>query len=198
MKRAFTLVELLIVITIIGILVVALLPRLTGGRDKARDAARLSHLFQISTGIENIANDYLEGTYPRGENNGALCIQREDVEEVMSNYLSTLPKEPLLNNKWSGSTCNGGTASMDVFGDPASIPLPNEGYDYIPTLNGFLMVAKLENNNTTGEFIYDEASLATELATNDPITQSTQDILSALTPCENTNDCSSTIFVVPR
>ena len=39
-KKAFTLVEMLIVVVIIGILAAALIPRLTGAQSKARDAAR--------------------------------------------------------------------------------------------------------------------------------------------------------------
>ncbi|KKR25748.1 MAG: hypothetical protein UT55_C0031G0009, partial [Candidatus Peregrinibacteria bacterium GW2011_GWE2_39_6] len=39
-KKSFTLIELLIVITIIGILAVALVPRIMGGAPRARDVKR--------------------------------------------------------------------------------------------------------------------------------------------------------------
>jgi general secretion pathway protein G len=47
----FTLVEMLIVIVIIGILAAALIPRLTGAQDQARDTARLADLNQIGTAL---------------------------------------------------------------------------------------------------------------------------------------------------
>ncbi|MBQ9554473.1 type II secretion system protein [bacterium] len=46
-KKAFTLVEMLIVVVIIGILSSALLPRLQGAQSAARDAARKSDLSQL-------------------------------------------------------------------------------------------------------------------------------------------------------
>ncbi len=61
-RQAFTLIELLIVIAIIGILAVALLPTITGGPLKARDAARVSAVNQIVTALENVVLE--GGAYP--------------------------------------------------------------------------------------------------------------------------------------
>ena len=47
--KAFTLIELLIVIVIIGILAVALIPRLTGAQATSRDTARKATLQQAAT-----------------------------------------------------------------------------------------------------------------------------------------------------
>jgi|GEM_PF-1182717 len=47
--KAFTLIELLIVIVIIGILAVALFPRLTGSQATARDTAKKATLQQVAT-----------------------------------------------------------------------------------------------------------------------------------------------------
>jgi general secretion pathway protein G len=51
MKKAFTLVEMLIVIVIIGILAAALIPRLTGVQSRARDVARVGDAQQIASAL---------------------------------------------------------------------------------------------------------------------------------------------------
>lgn len=61
--KSFTLIELLIVIVIIGILAVALIPRLTGAQGMARDKARIADMKQIQTALEFYASEH-GGKYP--------------------------------------------------------------------------------------------------------------------------------------
>lgn len=64
LEHGFTLVELLIVITIIGILAAILLANFVGVRQRARDAQRKSDLRQVQSALELYRSD--NGTYPAG------------------------------------------------------------------------------------------------------------------------------------
>lgn len=64
--KAFTLVEMLIVIVIIGILIAALLPRMQAAQGRARDVARKTALSQIQSAIVTYQGDY--GKWPEQEN----------------------------------------------------------------------------------------------------------------------------------
>ena len=64
-KRAFTLVEMLIVISIIGLLAALLLPALSSARTIAQKASCLSNLHQIGLAVYSYANDY-DGSIPYG------------------------------------------------------------------------------------------------------------------------------------
>lgn len=61
-NKAFTLLELLIVIAIIGILMIALLPVITKGPREARDTARIAAVNDIAVAVEKIVLD--GGQYP--------------------------------------------------------------------------------------------------------------------------------------
>lgn len=74
-KPAFTLIELLIVITIIGILAVALLPSVLGAPGRARDAQRKADLKNIAAAIEAYQSD--KGDYPLAKKVTA-CIGDDD------------------------------------------------------------------------------------------------------------------------
>ena len=67
--KAFTLVEMLIVIVIIGILIASLMPRMQSAQWRARDVARKNDLAQIQTAIITSQQD--RGAFPGMKNNEA-------------------------------------------------------------------------------------------------------------------------------
>ena len=64
-RRAFTLIELMVVIAIISILLALLLPALASARDKGHRAVCLSNLRQIGIAVQTYADDH-QGLIPYG------------------------------------------------------------------------------------------------------------------------------------
>jgi prepilin-type N-terminal cleavage/methylation domain-containing protein/prepilin-type processing-associated H-X9-DG protein len=108
--RAFTLVELLVVITIIGILIALLLPAVQAAREAARRAQCCNHLKQIGIGA-NLSLEKL-GIFPTGGfSNGALncnwftCgdpdpefgVERKQPGGWVFNILPYMEQEPLYS-----------------------------------------------------------------------------------------------------
>lgn len=62
--RGFTLLELLVVISIIGVLAGLIVSNMSAARDRASDARKKSEMKNIQTALANYYNDY--GVYPSG------------------------------------------------------------------------------------------------------------------------------------
>ncbi|MDR3169168.1 MAG: prepilin-type N-terminal cleavage/methylation domain-containing protein [Candidatus Peribacteria bacterium] len=102
--KAFTLVEMLIVIVIIGILIAALLPRLQGAQGMARDTARQTALSQLQAAI--VTYQSLNGRRP-GSGEATISpvggINTNTMTKlVTSNIMSELPVDPNLDNTRTG------------------------------------------------------------------------------------------------
>ena len=81
--KAFTLVEMLIVIVIIGILIASLMPRMQSAQWRARDVARKNDLSQIQTAIITSQTDKWE--WPKvAEARTAITVA--DIRKIRKKY----------------------------------------------------------------------------------------------------------------
>lgn len=144
-QGGFTLLELLIVIVIIGILAVLIVPNLTAGPQRARDAQRKSDMRNVKTALETYFND--NNQYPGGAGTSGYTGLST---YLVPTYIKTLPVDP-----------KGG----------ASAPNP---YKYDPTPTGcsttgtacttYVLTARLENvkdpqvSNTSGDYTVNSAN----------------------------------------
>jgi type II secretion system protein G len=122
--KAFTLIELLIVIAVIGILVAVILPNLIGMRERARDTVRKNDLAQLGKALRLYFNDY--GFYPNDPGQEICC----DASPVYNNCTNSC-----------GVNFEIGTTSY-----MKAIP-PSTEYDYYQLDGGddFLLSIPLEN-----------------------------------------------------
>ena len=130
-QKAFTLIELLIVIAIIGLLASIVLIATNNARVKARDTKRKADLKQLTTAFELYFLN--NSAYPIAGGPGPACgsFIYESTQLTSSNftkYLSTLPRDP--------STYSGNKEYMLL--TPDLSPGPASGYYYI-------LAAELEN-----------------------------------------------------
>ena len=93
-RRAFTLVELLLVLVILGILAALVLPKFTGRTEQARVTAALTQIATFGTALDAFEVD--TGGYPRGSDGlSQLIVQPNGVAGWRGPYLkSDIPPDP--------------------------------------------------------------------------------------------------------
>ena len=84
--KAFTLIEMLIVIVIIGILAAALVPRLVSVQGRARDTKRKADLSQIGTALAIYKTD--NSLFP------VVSGSASKLNATLSGYVSSMPTDP--------------------------------------------------------------------------------------------------------
>lgn len=90
-ERGFTLVELLVVISIIGVLATLVLLQLGTARSKARDAKRISDINQIRSAVEQYFEDN-GGKYP-------VAVSLAN----LGKYMTQVPVDPLTGTAYDYS-----------------------------------------------------------------------------------------------
>jgi len=93
-RKAFTLIEMLVVLLIIGLLAAILFPVVNGAKEKAYQASCASNLHQIYLAVELYKND--EGGYP-----GSLAALLPNTDYI-TNYTSATAGNAALNSGGKG------------------------------------------------------------------------------------------------
>jgi len=87
LQRGFTLIELIVVVTIVGILASLALVNVRTAQRKARESALRDNLFNMRKAIDNFYAD--KQRYPA------------DLNELVPNYIRRIPKDPItLQEDW--------------------------------------------------------------------------------------------------
>lgn len=118
----FTLVELLVVISLIGILATLVLANLNAARERGRDAARKSDLKNIQTALRLYYNDY--GNYPAsttnfeisgcGPSGAGTCLWGAEFSTNSSVYMNILPADPLPSTTYRYSFIDSDTFLLEA------------------------------------------------------------------------------------
>ena len=104
--KAFTLVEMLIVIVIIGILIAALMPRMQAAQGRARDVARKTALSQVQSAI--VTSQWDKWVWPWQCDNDSItdgCAQwwtglSSITKELTTAWMNSVPQDPLKSQVW--------------------------------------------------------------------------------------------------
>ena len=98
-KKGFTLIELMVVLSIIGVLMALTLTGIGSSRKAARDATRKADLETIRGGLEMYKSDC--NTYPlTGSVNGGSSLTGACPGPTINTYISAVPTDPLSTQNY--------------------------------------------------------------------------------------------------
>ena len=92
-QRAFTLIELLLVLVILGILAAIVVPKFAGRTEQARQAAAQTQIANFATALDAFEVD--NGYYPKGKSSLTDLVQApRDAQSWKGPYLKEIPNDP--------------------------------------------------------------------------------------------------------
>ncbi len=94
-RNGFTLIEILVVISILAGFVTMLVPNFMAARIKSRDSKRKSDLRQIQKALELYRQDQTPQIYPTAL--PATCTSWKNATDATIIYMSTVPGDPLTS-----------------------------------------------------------------------------------------------------
>ena len=139
-RRAFTLVEVLVVIGIIAVLIGILLPALGRARATAQQVKCASILRQWGVAFHVYADQY-KGMIPHSQDESAnpfpnAYSPNPAYPQNECCYTDVLP--PLLGRPpWTSGFPNGGKPTGDIWQCPLAFALGDDWYDYQPSVHGY-------------------------------------------------------------
>jgi len=98
-SHAFTLVELLLVLVILGILAAIVIPRFSGRTEQAKEQAAVTQISTFKTALDAFEVD--NGYYPKGKNGLMdLIVAPRDAQNWRGPYMQSdvVPKDPWGND----------------------------------------------------------------------------------------------------
>lgn len=140
--QGFTLVELLVVISIIGILSGIFLNRIGDFRDRAEDARRIADIRHIQTVLELYYNTCR--SYPLSDSPTSGCQCGGSNKDVPTTLPVIVPT--LIQIDTSGKPCFG-IKSLPDDPDSAASGVAQKHYEYGSDGDGYALKAKLNKNN---------------------------------------------------
>jgi general secretion pathway protein G len=96
-RQAFTLVEMLLVLVILGVLAAIVYPKVAGRGEQARITAAKSQIAAFKTALNMFEVD--NGYYPKGRNGLIDLVQKpRDAVNWKGPYVESIPKDPWQND----------------------------------------------------------------------------------------------------
>lgn len=172
-QRAFSLIELLIAITILSILASFVTYTLTSGQKKARDAQRKSNLRMVKKILEQAKNDCANAAYYPATNIGGVGSSYSFhlngyLKGSGTNYIKTpLPNDPKYPNM-QYEFARGTTA---VAGTTAKCINNGTGASNFPGVNIWILRAKLESNDPETAKSYADCQTEATNVSQTPLSQ---------------------------
>lgn len=126
---------MVIVITVLGLLMAFLIPKITEAQAKARDIKRQSDITMIAAALVSYKHDH--GEFPKA-NEWWMCVS--ELSDDLDWYLTTIPQDPSMK----------GIEELykheDIYWNTQNKPICNIWYSYIADMSNFILVYAVDED----------------------------------------------------